>query len=287
MPPVTSRQMPTLELVLNLLRAICNDSFAGATNTPGEGQILTDLVPNTPTTNPQVLHLLSSAIRELYRKLRIAGSPSFIQDNFIVQNLPTVNGPLGASTADPTIQTYLSTQGYFDGSTINNAPGIALPDDLLAPIKLWERTSDTTDTFQPMEESTSGLNPRNQTDRLVNWEWRYGRINFNGATTPRDVRIRYFCALFDPSMNNAAGLQNASTLYIPIFDCQEFVAYSAASKISLSLGNPQITTYLDGRVADALFDLRSERTRRDQYQTVQRMPYNDADTAQELDVYGI
>lgn len=287
MPPALTRHMPSVEQVLNLLRAICNDSFSGATNTPGEGQILTDLVPSTTTTNPFVLQLISSAIRELYRKLKIAGDPLFIQDNFLLTGVPVVNGPLGPSTADPTIQTYVDTSGYFDGSTLNNAPTLQLPNDFLSPIKLWERTSATTDTFAPMIEQKYGLSPRNQSDRLVNWEWRSSRINFNGATTIRDIRLRYFCALFDPSVNNPAGLTNAATLYIPVFDCQEFVAYSAASKVSLSLGNPQISTYLDGKTNEALFDLRSERTRRDQYQQEQRPAYDDGSAAQELDVYGI
>lgn len=272
---------PTLEKIMNLVRAICNDSFAGATNTPGEGQVLTDNVPGTTTNNPWVLNLLNSAIRDLYRKLRIIATPSLIEDNYILFNVPVLNTPAGPGVPDPSVQTYLDNIGYWDGMEYWN--NLKLPTDMLAPLRLWERTTGTTDTFIPMNEMEDSLPPGTQVDRLVNWEWRKGRLNFNGATTPRDVRIRYQALLpqfFAPN-------QNFATLYIPVLDCEDYVAYHMAAQVTLSLGNPQVAQMIDVKLQDVLGDIRNERVRRMQRVNYRRRAYNDSDTAQELDVYGI
>ena len=49
--------------ICNLVRALINDSQAGATGTPGEGQIFTD----DPSISPFVQPFLNSGIRALYQ----------------------------------------------------------------------------------------------------------------------------------------------------------------------------------------------------------------------------
>ena len=66
----------SLETICNLIRALINDSQAGATNTPGEGQIFTD----NPAISPFVQPLLNSSIRKMYRILRNVGEPVLIKD---------------------------------------------------------------------------------------------------------------------------------------------------------------------------------------------------------------
>lgn len=281
MPIPAGPNYPSLAMVMNTVRAVCNDAFAGATSTPGEGQIITNQISGTTTNNPFVLNLLNSSIRELYRKLRIVGGPMLIQDNYILIGLDVVSGPQGPANPDPTIQTFLDNVGYWYGNAYDTA--LTLPSDLLMPLVLWERTSQTNDTFTPMQEQTDGLPPRNQNDRLTQWEWRSGRINFVGATTPRDIRIRYegvFPQFFASSLNFSA-------TYIPIQDCEDFVAYTTASKIVFALSNPAMAQALDAKAQQHLFDLRNQDVRRKQQVTYKRRPYNDSDTAQELDVYGI
>jgi len=228
---INGPNLPSLETINNLIRAICNDAFAGVTSTPGEGQVLTDYVQGTTTNNPFVLNLINSAIRELYRKLRIMSSPSTIQDNYILEGLPVVNGPLGPNQTDPTIQNWIDNSGFWDGSQYWGT--FILPTDMLNPLRVWERQSGTTDTFIPMRQKTNGLPPRNQLDRFEEWEWRYERINFVGSILSRDIRIRYQAVLpqfFTPSISYA-------TTYVPIIDCEDFVAYKTAEKIALALGN--------------------------------------------------
>lgn len=263
------------------VRAIVNDSFAGATNTAGEGQIVTDSttpIGGSIVNNPMVLNHLNSSIRTLYRKLRIIGDPTLIGDNYVLFGLPSFAG----TQPEPATQCYLDNDGFWDGAAYHNQ--FKLPKDMLEPIRLWERSAGTTDTFQEMNASTNGLSPRDQMERFVDWEWRNGRINFVGATQPRDLRIRYtmvFPTFFQPALLNFA------TTFIPILDCEEYVSYATAQRIALTLAAPSANQILMAEADKALSDLRNERVRRMQQITYQRRPYNDSDTAQELDVYGI
>jgi hypothetical protein len=281
MPP-TSGNFPSLESILNNVRAICNDSFAGATGTPGEGQILTDLVPSTTTNNPFLLNHLNSAIRELYRELRITGAGVIIQDNYILESLPIIDGSLGPGIPDAAVQTYLDNTGYFDGTTLH--PSLTLPSDIIRPIRIWERTSSTIDTFIPMNQVMNGLPPRNQLSRLIEWEWRYEKIYFVGALELRDIRIRYVATL--PTFFSTP--LNPTTTYVPVIDSDDYVAYRTAEKIALSLGNPQISAALNTAAMRFMQQLKNERVlNMQEADYYARRPYDDADTANQLDVYGI
>ena len=113
-PTINSPQMsfPSLEEIQNLIRALINDSQAGINSIPGEGQIWTD----SPTISPFVLPMLNSSIREIYRELRNVGDPQLIFDNYVILGLPILDSPTnGPGGCDPTVQTTLSTVGYFDG----------------------------------------------------------------------------------------------------------------------------------------------------------------------------
>lgn len=282
MPIPAGPNYPALETITNMVRTILNDSFAGATSTPGEGQILTDQVPLTTTNNPMLLNALNSAIRTLYRKLRNVRTPTLIQDNYILTGLPVVNGPLGASVPDPSVQCYLDNSGFFDGST--NHATFLLPTDILMPLALYERLTGTTDTFIPMTEATNGLTPSDQVDRFVDFEWRIDKLFFRGALTSRDLRIRYagvFPQFFTPSLS-------FTTTFIPIMDCEDAVAYITSVILARALGaNATIVTTLQGQADSALFDLRNEQVRRMQHQDWKRKGYDDSASASELDIYGI
>lgn len=178
----TTGGYPSLEVVSNLVRVYLNDWQKAATATPGEGKITTD----NPLASPQTLPALSSSIREVYRELRNVGAPRLIRDN-VQANLPA-NGLTG-----PTVQTYLSFSGYFDGQTLQPTP--VLPFDMLAPVELWEQQTGNQLPFIPMVQPQFGLTSRNQTFALGEWEWREDRINFIGTLAPVTIRMRYLAAL--------------------------------------------------------------------------------------------
>jgi hypothetical protein len=264
-PPVAGGY-PSMETVMNLVRVYLNDWLAGATNTPGEGQITTD-------TSPQTLPTFNSALRELYRQLRNVGTPSLIRDNVLI-NLPA-NGANG-----PGVQTNLSFQGYFDGLTQLFSP--TLPPDMIAPLELWEQQTGTGLAFVPMCQPQAGLlSVQNQGSVLRYWEWRGGAtfvqgagggdaLWFVGSTCPITIRIRYLCTL----SQFIQPLVFAST-YIPILDCEDVLAYKIAYKISSAISGitPPVAALKQNADA-ALADMRNEVVRRAQEVDYQRPSYN-------------
>ena len=72
---------PSLQVIANLVRSLVNDDKAGATGTPGEGQILT----NSSVT---LQNLMNSAIRDTYRDVRIMGQPTLIKDLKLIPVAP-------------------------------------------------------------------------------------------------------------------------------------------------------------------------------------------------------
>jgi len=219
----------SLASIMNLVRSLVNDTQAGLTNTPGEGQVFT----NNPAVSPFTQPFLNSAIREVYRELRNIGDPMLVKDNVIISGLPVVNSPTnGDGAPDPSVQTYLSTSGYFDG--VQLWPDYLLPSDCLYPEYLWERETGSNNNFVYMNQPQGGLPSRAQTSNLCDWEWRNGNINFLGATTVRDVRLRYRCAL--PTYFSST--LDFNTTYVPIPDCTDAVAYKTAVKYAIMLGSP-------------------------------------------------
>lgn len=256
---------PTLATIMNLVRVYQNDFQAGSTGTPGEGQITTN-------TSPQTLPALNAAIRELYRELRNVGSPSLLRDNVLV-DLPA-NGATG-----PSVQTYLSQQGYFDGANLQVSP--VLPPDLLFPLQLWEQQTGSALPFSPMGQPLAGLpSLMNQGFRLEFWEWRGGAsftagsgggdaLWFVGALVPITIRIRYMAAL-----TQFVSPIDFPNTYVPIMDSEDVLAYKVAYKISAGISGitPPVAALKD--MADsALASLRNEIVRRAQEIDYQREPY--------------
>ena len=237
MPIVGVIAYPTMETVCNLARSIIMDDMAGATNTVGEGQILVDNLAISVTLG----NFFNSALRELGRRLRIVGSPTLIRDNFIIQNLPVINGPMGSGVPDPTRQCNLGVTGFFDG--LMWWPNIVLPADCLQVEVIWQRQSALQNTFTLMGQPARGLAGLNQGMSLGQWEWRQDGVWFNGAVTPIDIRLRYQGKLLDQYQSGV----NLSQTYIPIMDCEEAMAFLIAKLFAMRQGS----TTLPGIAQDA------------------------------------
>jgi hypothetical protein len=261
-------QDTSLETIMNLVRALVNDSQAGATGTAGEGQIFTDNPEISPFTQP----FLNSSIRELYRELRNVGQPTLIKDNVIISNLPVMNSPTqGLGVPDPAVQTFLSVNGYFDG--VKFWPNLLLPTDLLYPEEVWERCSNTNNVFCCMTQAQFGLSPCYQCQVFGQWEWRNNNINFNGALEQRDIRLRYYASL--PTFFSQT--LNFSTTYVPILDCTDAVAYKTAVKYARMLGSPGLAD-LAAEAKEQMFQLKNANTRRSQGVNYERIPFGNSDS---------
>jgi len=261
-PTQGNSNFASLEVVMNLVRALVNDSQAGFTGSPGEGQVITDNSAISPFTQP----FLNSAIRELYRELRNVGDPALLKDNVVLTGLTPVNGPQGLGAPDPSVQVYVGYNGYYDGSVIN--PSIMLPSDVLYVERVWERQTGTQNAFTPMTQPQFGLESRPQTPRLVEWEWRNYNINMVGSTQTNDIRLRYWCAL--PQFFSST-LDFAST-FVPIIDCADALAYKVAVKYATMLGSPGLAD-LKLESIEQMRQLKLAHVRRSQGIDYMRIPY--------------
>lgn len=255
---------PTLATVTNLMRLHLNDWQKGATGTPGEGQIST----NNPLISPQVPIALGSAIRDLYRKLRLVGDPVLIRDNVQAQLSPVnpnVNPP------NPQVQVALTPNGFYDGWEYN--PTALLPSDFLKPIMVSETQTGSGQPFQPMREVQGGLPSRNQGNYLGEWEYRNGFLWFVGSTNPITIAMRYYSRQVVPIGPDV----NYQTTSIPVLDCEEYLGWQTAYLISFALNgvlpNAPSTQALKGEADAAMEDLISAVIRERQGIDYQRQPY--------------
>lgn len=257
----------SLQTICDLIRALINDSQAGATDTPGEGQIFT----SNPAISPFVQPMLNSSIRKMYRMLRNVGEPVLIKDNVILTNLPIINSPAnGLGQPDPAVQTALTAQGYFDG--VQLWPNFVLPTDMLYPTKLWERQTGSNLPFFMMDAPSGGLESAMQGPYLKQWEWRNLNLNFRGATQPVDIRMRYYCSLpqfFSQTLD-------FNTTYVPVPDCTDFLAYDVAVTYARMLGSPGLAE-LSAAAAQEMFELKNANVRRMQHQDYARIPFGNSD----------
>ena len=171
MPVTPLVAYPNAEQVMNRARAIVNDAYQG-----GQGRILTDTAPFT-------IEYLNDALEELQDELRDYGSITFIKDNYIMTPVtPVLN-------INPQVQTNISFTGYFDGTIQHPLP--VLPGDMLEALTLWETMTGSNLPMQEMAQPQGPLTSCYQQEWLGEWEWRTDMIWFHGATTSRDVRLRY------------------------------------------------------------------------------------------------
>lgn len=161
----------TAEAVANRARAFVNDSYRG-----GAGRILTD-------SSSFLIEYLNAALEELQSKLRNNGVITFLRDNFIMSPILPLANP------DPSVQQFISYEGYFDGTTMHDLP--TLPDDMLMPQKLWERQTGSGLSFAEMNQPMEGLPSIMQGPFLGVWEYRQDRIYLIGSTSTEDLRLRY------------------------------------------------------------------------------------------------
>lgn len=191
---------PNLTSIASLFRAQINDSFAGATNTPGEGVVM-------PNLNPDLLVFMNSAIRDVYSDLRNVGDPALLLDNYCLIGLPALTQP------DATVQVSLAFAGYFDGFQWH--PEWTLPISCTKVERIWERWTGTNWNFSPMEPAPFGLPPCLQTQRMGSWELRQNAVWMPGCLVSVDLRLR--CRITFPDFLNPTNI-DFDTAYVPIED---------------------------------------------------------------------
>jgi len=238
------------------------DDMAGATNTIGEGQILV----NDTSTSVTMANLFNSAVREVSRKLRLVNAPMLIGDNWIISNIPPLNGPHGFQVADPSVQVQIGFNGYFDGTDWH--PSYVLPANCFQVIRCWERETSSNDTFCDLGEPSNGLAGVYQTNGFGRWEWRQDSVILPGSLDYRDLRLRWLMLLSAQMVANA----DPATTYVPIMDAEEAIAAVIVRNYNFRQSSPMLPASTE-RANDEISDLLNEQIRRKQGTNYQTLAY--------------
>jgi hypothetical protein len=203
----------TAEYVLNNARAALNDVMESA-----GGDILTD-------DWPQTYIYLNQAKRLVEHELASNGVEFNVKETVLTSISPV-------QTVDPTQQVWISQAGYFDGSTNHANP--SLPGDLIIPLRLWERFSNTGNPFFQITPAIDGIEGAlMQVQQFRYWDWRTDAIYFPGATMTNDVRMRYVS--YSPELTSPASI-------VPFRRSAIAIAFMTAWCFSNPRGNAQANT---------------------------------------------
>jgi hypothetical protein len=254
MPVLPSSIYPVIEDVMNLVRVFVNDTFKGETSTEGEGRTFTDDWAGT-------VPLFNKAQRQLERKLANNGVTTYRIDNWLLPNV------LGMSNPDPGLQCNISYTGYFDGTGSSQNP--ALPANLYLPVRLWQRTSGSTDRFAPIPQR-SILDYVVQNQYIQGWNWAQDQINFIGATNSIDLLMSGQARIFVPITTDT----DFETTTLSTADCYEALAYQMAYDFCSARGGGASKQLMDDK-NEAIQQMVTRYVRAQQSISYHREPYGD------------
>lgn len=143
------------------------------------------------------------------------------------------------------------------------ASGGQLPADFVSPIKMEERTSGSSDIYQPMLEKEWEANIL-QTDRLRYWTYREDEIKFPGATVARQVLLYYLKGLTVGALGSPIGIQRVES-YLS--------AQTAGYAAKFIMQSDTRADACFGIASKALADYFSTQVRAQQYQDIRRHRY--------------
>jgi hypothetical protein len=223
-----------------------NATGGGGYMTPGgtAGDVFTDAV---------LIPLLNTAYHQLQFGLANVGVETFIKDDVVLTIPPT-------TAVDPSLQVIVNDTANQSSTTSPTPP---LPTDLLVPLRLWERTTGSSEVFVPMVQKKDGLPSESQQVRLRYWEWRTDGLVFLGATQSNDVRMRYEVIYADIVQGSDP---------IQIRGAQDALAFYTAALAAKSRGSPLAADFqAAGEEAFRRMSVRA--VRRQQHTMHRRKPY--------------
>ena len=220
--------MPTppldnLEMAVNMARVRLLDAIQALA-----GDIVLDTGAFTVTA-------INAAWRRLQELLVNFGCP------WLTLEVPLASVPL-VTSADAGVFVYFNWANYWDGTGLQAAP--VLPQDLIAPVKLWERAHGT-GAFFPMDKLLDGLPAVPKLTYNKSWEWRNGAIWMPGSTQIMDLRLRYaaFYADFIASTNQGVVNTSATANAVTWVSGTNFTGHTAGDTIYINGVSYVIQTY--------------------------------------------
>jgi hypothetical protein len=206
----------TAEYVLQNARAAINDVMEDI-----GGDILTDTWPAT-------FVYLNQAKRIVEHELASNGVEFNVKETTLLSIAP-------CQSSDPTTQVWISQSGYFDG--VANHANPALPGDLIVPLRLWERFSNTQNPFFQITPASDGIEGfLMQVQQFRYWDWRTDAIYLPGASMTNDIRMRYVS--YSPELTGPTSI-------VPFRRSAIAIAFMTAWCFSNPRGNAQAQTLYD------------------------------------------
>ena len=181
LPPFSTVAYDSVQFVLQTARAWVKDKMPTLVSYSGN---LLD------RTNADTQAMANAGWRRLQEFLTSAGFSALTGDTVII-GLPV------CLSTDPSDQVFIAWSGCSDGINIYTAP--TLPENLMYPLKVWERQSGIDMPFiePPMELMLDGLPTAPKGILNRRWEWREDAIWVPGAQQITDLRIRYIKYMAD------------------------------------------------------------------------------------------
>ena len=202
--PSFSSPYDTVDSVLNVGRVRMNDAIVSI-----GGDILTDGQPFTQV-------MANMAWRRLQSFLANLGYSRF-KKPLVMEGFPVVGN------MDPASQTWLNWSEFFDGTSYYVPPNTpVLPQDLILPLRLWERITGTNSPFVKMEMSVDALPDFRKTAYNRMWLWENDTIYMPGSLYSMDIRIEY--ASFLPDFTTIGDVQWYQQP-VPIMRCMDALAW--------------------------------------------------------------
>jgi hypothetical protein len=214
MTTVAEGTFPVAEDVMNDARALINDMIRQA-----GGSILTDVAPFT-------VPMLNISTRKTQRYLANNGLLSNVVDNAVLTPITPV------ANSDPGTQVSINYLGYFNGTNTLSQP--VLPPDLILPLSLMARQTNSGAQYVPLTPAKGPLMSRIPGPYFGEWEWRQDGIYLVGCTNTMDIRVRYEGRL--PRISLTANLTNTT---INIRDGEDALAFGMIWLYGFSRGAAQ------------------------------------------------
>lgn len=184
----------------------------------------------TITNQPFMQQCFNTAWRKFQADLANMGYIRFI-DQVVLTNLAP------KTDQDPAVQTKLSWDGYDNGTVLD--PTIFLPQNLILPMKLWQRVTGQNAEFSNLEQWLDGMYSVPATPYNQCWEWRGDAIYFTGANSALDIQIRYATFIGDfIAANNLPWYEQQ----VPVSRCLDPLSLYVCAEVAASRPDLEMDT---------------------------------------------
>lgn len=206
-------------------------------------------------TQPYTFTILENCYELLQDRLVAAGVNSFMQ-YFEVLGLTPV------AVSDPGVQVQLGYTGYYDGNTLHNPP--AMPAEVLEPLELWERQSESTSAWRPMKQAADSISSRTPTSTFGIWDWETDILFLPGSSQTNDLKLK--AITYAPELTTA-------TSPVLVARCDRALASLVVGFTARSRGGLEAANMFDAQAESEIKLIIDRSATKEQYASFNRRPF--------------